>query len=346
MPAYPTYVDDLGYAQQCTRAPGEIDSALTCVFALKVADRAVLQATCDKFLNAPAKGAVTYTLLGEVIFVSFMHADRLTCGSEQIGWQPDHECAFWVPLVARGPGDALDRLVFWMPYVVISIAQGMVTGREIWGFRKEVGMVAVPDLADAQLKFETLAMVFDPLDNATEGRIEPLITVEGPGHEGGIARLWDDLESAVRGFDEVWTGGGGTLSTDGGLILTTLEHLIGGDVPLVNLKQFRDAADSTLACYQALVEGPCKIRKLYAAGLFPPGYTATIPSWASHRIAEHLGLPTSGAIPVEFGSWVKMDFAALPGREIWKAGPGAEPPLPPGCLSLPFPFRKWFSGSR
>ncbi len=339
MTSYSPYVEDLGFAQQCTQAPGEIGGALTCAFALKVIDRAALQATVDKFLNAPAGGAVTYSVLGDVIFVSFMHADRLTCGTEQIGWQPDQECAFWVPLVARGPTGALDRLVFWMPYVVISVAQGMVTGREVWGFRKEVGMVTVPDLAAPQLAFQTTAMVFDPLDNAKPGRIEPLITIEGPGHEGGIAKLWDDIESAARGFNEVWTHNG-ALSTDGGLILTTLEHLIEGEVPMVNLKQFRDAQDSTRACYQALIEGPCKVRKLYGAGLFPPGYSATIPTWASHNIAQNLGLPTAGAIPVEFGSWVRMDFAALAGREVWKAGPGSEPPMPRGCLSLPFRFRK------
>lgn len=339
MALYPTYVDDLGYGQQCTSAPGEIAGATTCAFALKVTDRAALQATVDKFLNAPANGAVTYALLGEVVFVSFMHADRLTCGVEQIGWQPDYESAFWVPLLARGPSGALDRLVFWMPYVVISVAQGMITGREIWGFRKEVGAVTVPDLEQAQLEFTASAVVFDPLDNQLPGKIERLITVTGPGPQDGLAALWHDVESMARGFDEVWTHNG-PLATDGGLILSTLEHLIEGEVPLVNLKQFRDAADPTLACYQALIEGPTKVRKLYGAGLFPRGFTATIPTWASHNIAQSLGLPTAAPIPVEFGTWVKMDFAALPGREVWRAAPGEEPPPPPGCLSLPFRFRK------
>ena len=92
---YPAYVPTLGFAEQCSPAPGIISGAMTNAFALKVANPAQLQATVDHFLNAPTHGAARYTVLGELIFVTFMHADRLTSGGEVNGWQPDDDgCNF------------------------------------------------------------------------------------------------------------------------------------------------------------------------------------------------------------------------------------------------------------
>lgn len=341
---YPSYVTTLGFGEQCSPAPGEIIGAMTNAFALKVADPARLQATVDHFLNAPANGAVQYLVLGELIFVTFMHAERLTSGAEAVGWQPDDEAAFWVPLIARGPTGQPDRLVFWMPYITISVSEGMTTGREIWGFFKQTGEVDVAAHGSDPLHFQARAMSYDPLATDTEGKVIPLVTIDGPG--GSIAAEWHDLESTMRALHELWRGGETTVPTGGGFILNTLEHLLLGEVELVNLKQFRDAADSSLACYQALIEGPCTIRKIHGAGLLPAGFTATIANPESNRLASYLGLPLTGPIPVEFATWVKMDFAAMPGREVWKASGSGEPPPPPGCLNLPSLFRRLFAGSR
>jgi hypothetical protein len=346
-PAYPAYVSDHGFAEQCTATPGEVEGATVFAFALRIVDTARAQATIDRFLNQPSAGAVRYELLGELALVSFLSADKLICGSEAIGWQPDREAAFWLPLIARGPAHLSDRLVFWMPFIAISVAQGMITGREVWGFRKELGEIDVPAIDADPLHFEAQAMVFDPLANSTQGKIAPLVTVDGPGEPGGLAQVWDDLETAGRAAYDLWQGAGG-FKLDGGLIVDTIGHLLRGEVELVNLKQFRDAFDSTLACYQALIEGPCTVTRFGGAGLLPPGFTARIPDWASHRIAWHLGLPMTETIPVEFGSWVKMDFTAAAGREVWRASAGNEPPPPPpgGCLNLGGLLRRLFAGSR
>ena len=343
---YPAYVPTLGFAEQCSPAPGIVQGALTNAFALKVTDPARLQATVDHFLNAPTKGAVNHTVLGELIFVTFMHADRLTSGGEVTGWQPDDEMAFWVPLLVRGPAGQPDRIRMWMPYITISVSEGMTTGREIWGFFKQTGAVAVADHAADPMVFTAQALIYDPLATTSQGRVEPLVTITGPGQSGGIEAHWHDLESFARGMHELWASSQPEIPKgDGGLLLDTLEHLLLGQVEVVNLKQFRDAADSNLACYQALIEGPCTIKALHGGGLLPAGFTATINNWASNPIAAYLGLPTSGPIPVVFASWVKMDFNAENGREVWKAEGSGEPPAP-GCLNLASLYRKLFGGSR
>jgi len=318
---YPPYVRTLGFGSQSTQIPGDILGARTCMFALEVEDIARLQATCDHFLSEPSGGRVQYEVLGDTLFVSFMHARRLTSAAQAIGWVPDSEAAFWVPLIGKGPGRTNERLVFWMPYIVISVPEGMVTGREVWGFRKQVGTIDVPGLDTHPTVFQARANVYDPLGRETEGRIEPLITIRGPGAPGGVRELWGDLKSAAHAVADLWTGGTGSLLLHhSGLLWNILEHLLKGEVELVNLKQFRDAGDSTRACYQAVIEGPCKIHKIYSGGLLPDGFEATIPNWESHRIPEHLGLPLDGPIPVRYGTWVHMDFSADAGREVWKAG--------------------------
>ncbi len=317
---YPPYVKTLGYGAQSTEIPGDILGARTCAFALDIEDPARLQATCDHFLSDPTDGAVKYKVLGKTIFMTFMHAQKLTSGSQAIGWVPDHEAAFWVPLIAKGPHSKGARLVFWMPFINISVPEGMVTGREVWGFRKQVGETVVADFAAHPMTFSTSANVYDPMDRNTEGRIEPLATVTGPGEQGGLSAIWSDIESAIRGFADLWTEGSGVLQThDLGLVWNILQDALKAEVEIVNLKQFRDAHDSTRACYQALIEGPCRVHKIRGGGLLPDGFKATIPNWQSHQIPHHLGLPLTGELPVRFGVWVDMDFSADAGREIWKA---------------------------
>lgn len=343
---YPAYVPTLGFAEQCSPAPGIIQGAMTNAFALQVTDLARLQATVDHFLNAPTGGAAQYTVLGDLIFLTFMHADRLTSGAEAVGWQPDDEMAFWVPLLVRGPAGQPDRIRMWMPYITISVSEGMTTGREIWGFFKQTGAVQVADHSANPLVFSAEALIYDPLATSSQGRVEPLVTITGPGNTGGLEAIWHDVESLARGMHEMWRGGQSVPGFDAGLILDTLEHLLAGQVEVVNLKQFRDAADSSLACYQALIEGPCTIKALHGAGVLTGPFTATIANWASNPLASYLGLPTSGPIPVVFATWVKMDFDAANGREVWKASGSGEPPAPPGCLNLPSLIRRLFGGSR
>jgi hypothetical protein len=233
---------------------------------------------------------------------------------------PDYEAAFWVPLVGRGPGETGERLVFWMPFIFISVPEGMVTGREVWGFRKQVASIDVPASDAHPMVFQARANVYDPMARDTEGRIEPVVTIEGPGNPGGLKEVWGDIRSAAHAVADLWTGGAGSFVLQhGGLLKDIVKHLLKAEVEMVNLKQFRDAADSSNACYQAVIEGPCKIQKLYSGGLLPEGFQATIPNWESHQIPHHLGLPVGQPIPVQFGTWVHMDFSANAGREVWKA---------------------------
>ena len=112
----------------------------------------------------------------------------------------------------------------------------------------------------------------------------------------------------------------GLLMGIGALLVLWLgsRRVVAGQMPIVNLKQFRDAAVPTLACYQSLVESTCTVRALHGGGILPGPFTVRITVCASHRFVEDLGLAGSELeVPLAFR--VSMDFTADLGRVVWQA---------------------------
>ncbi len=101
-----------------------------------------------------------------------------------------------------------------------------------------------------------------------------------------------------------------------------LKLVTGIFVPTVNLKQFRDEENNTLACYQSLVDCEAQMTKLKGAGILPGKYELSVTPCESHQIEEDLGLSDAlgkGRHSVRLAFWVNMDFTNPPGRRIWKA---------------------------
>ena len=93
-------------------------------------------------------------------------------------------------------------------------------------------------------------------------------------------------------------------------------------LPVINLKQFRDAVDSTKACYQALVESPCQLDQWTGGGLLSGDFEIEITTCDSHQIVTDLGLGKLGSgdstvIRPLFGCWIQMNFSTLAGTIIW-----------------------------
>ncbi len=91
---------------------------------------------------------------------------------------------------------------------------------------------------------------------------------------------------------------------------------------MINLKQFRDAVDSTKACYQALVESPCQLDKWTGGGLLSGEFEIEITTCDSHQIVTDLGLGKLGSgdstvIRPLFGCWIQLNFSTLAGAIIW-----------------------------
>jgi hypothetical protein len=79
------------------------------------------------------------------------------------------------------------------------------------------------------------------------------------------------------------------------------------------LKQFRDATDGTLACYQRLIEAPLHIQHLR---VWPAGgeWDVTVHSLDSHPIADELGIDGTQRTGRVFD--VELDFVLESGRVL------------------------------
>jgi hypothetical protein len=90
------------------------------------------------------------------------------------------------------------------------------------------------------------------------------------------------------------------------------------NVPLVNLKQFRDVADPTRACFQSITEAPIRMDSFGGGWFLSGSYELVISPAESHQIVSDFGL-AGNVVPVELAWWMRMEFSAMPGKDVWKA---------------------------
>jgi hypothetical protein len=228
------------------------------------ADPARLQAIVDRHLAEPSGGRVRPRVASDHVLLYFCDFARSHSSNPldaQRGWLGERECGIWLPIhrpEARGLG-------FFVHTMIVDSGPAMCSGREVLGFPKQIGLIHVarePACATL-LAVDTLAWGNGPAD---PGRWRPLVEFERVDRVAG--RPVDGVRS---------------------LLAMLGRRSFHGEVEFVNLKQFRDAADPTLACYQAIVGA--RARLLCVQRL---ARTAPYAYRVSQSLIDGLGLPASG----------------------------------------------------
>lgn len=285
--ALPMYVDRIGRGEQAMPAPGKMTRSKLTAFAIR-GQQAKMQGMVDRFLNHPANRPGYYVVDSDSVLVTFMDA-RMSSDAAVVGYLPDRECAIWIPVKHGG------RRLFFMPYIVVDTAIAMATGREAWGFHKELGRVTLA--ADS---WRATGTVFEPLAAGTQGIERELAVARRIGAPGPVGTI----VSGISAFAGLMAG-------------SVIAELFGVPQPqVVNLKQFRDAELPDRACFQSIVESPFVIDNLISGRILSGTYEVAIANFQSHTIASDLGLP-----PVSVPTLVaeaEMDFRALLGTEVWR----------------------------
>jgi uncharacterized protein with NAD-binding domain and iron-sulfur cluster len=330
--ALPRYVSQRGHGEQSSLPPGKVEGGMGWWFAVR-ADTAAMQRLVDAQLNAPTGGhGPSYRVLGDHMLVSMLDADRLTTPSELVGYVPDQECGLWIPLVVWGKL-LPKRIVFWMPYIFINSSAGMCTGREVWGYPKEISSFVIPRDPSTADTFVVNATVFPSFAASTMGTFEPILKVQRPGADAGTwagatgaigsegGAGWTGFQHMIKEVGEVLGGAARTFSIAGVAEAAEMaELMLSLNVPLVNLKQFRDVADPTRACFQSITEAPIRMDH-FGGGWFLHGtYELVITPAQSHQIVQDFGL-AGNVVPVELAWWMRMGFSAMPGKDVWKGTP-------------------------
>jgi hypothetical protein len=290
------------------------------------ADAQQLRALCNKYLNGPAQGQVDYHPLVPRVMLGVADIRKFDVGAtdNRPFWTPEIDVAFWVPVVAVkqvGGVYVVERFAWFLPYLFVDNAWALASGREVYGFPKELGKFQVPKSPQDAALFTVDTLVVRQFDPASEARVERLLTIRrvGDGQVGELAKAWGGLREAFEDFVRMMTSSEGTVNLPGlGLAVELFDFLIHHEYPMVFLKQFRDVADGMNACYQAIVEALTRITGFQTGGWLSGQYELTVESFASHPIVQELGLRSSPQ-PVLAAGYVEFDFVMEKGKVLWKA---------------------------
>jgi hypothetical protein len=230
----------------------------------------------------------------------------------QVGLIPETEIGFWILTVAMKKtqaGYVPSHLAWFIPYLFVDEGSSIATGREVFGFNKQLAEVQKPTRlqkpefsahvlgfkefgADKIAQREQL-LHLRPFASSLSSQAADLKAVQTSLTDELLKRIRTDMDNGLVGF---------------------AARMINQRVPLVFLKQFRDTQDSRKACYQQIVEAPFKVEKFHEGGIFFKPYMLNLEPLASHPIAKKLGLAASQ--PSKIGAWMKVDFLLGHGVEI------------------------------
>ncbi len=316
VPPLPTYWDS--ELPAVFRGPYMQRDARIAVFLL-ASEIKVLRRLCDRTFNVPTDGAVHYMPFGPYVLLVYadMQVQSLDERDHELGWMRETEVGFWVPLIAHtnAAGVEVPQHMAWMlPYLFVDNPYALAAGREVYGFSKTwAAFDKVATIQDPEFSVETWA--FAELGPEVEGKQQTLLDVQRVDEElEGAASVpwtnWDAARSAlIRQLFWEWAP-----ATDDWWF-KTLETM-----PLVFLKQFRDAAHMAKACYQSVLEAPIGIETFHGGGFISQNYTVTFQPLVSHPLPQVLGLPVgrTGALRALAAFWLHLDFTLGQGIKVWE----------------------------
>lgn len=308
--------------------PLELNGAIMYSF-LVAADLGALQAICDQQLNAVCGPDVIYKPL--MPFAAIVCADITDSYStvppdSEKGWMSERDFGVWIPVVQGTMQDGswkAGRIGWYLPYVFVDNVAAMVTGREVFGFFKQTAALLMPPAPDAPGAFSVDALVIAQYAPESQAQVLRLLTLTSTEQLPAPVGSW--AGDVKRAFEDVWGKLKELIGDVRGLpipiwdlLKNALEDLLTGDVPMVFLKQFRDATDPTKACYQAVIEAPAHLVK-FEDGWFTHPHDIAIVPVDSHPIAKECGF-ASGTLRAELGFWCRMNFLMKAGKVVAQRG--------------------------
>jgi hypothetical protein len=279
------------------------------------ADLEPLTTLCDQTLNVSKSFLYKYVPMTSNVMVVF--ADMLVSSRDerdsQVGLIPETEVSFWVLTVALQEtqgGYVPHHLAWFLPFLLVDESNSIATGREVFGFNKLAAQFQKPEQIQKP-GYTANVLGFKQFGADTVAQRERLLELSASS--AADTSQPSDLDSIKNGmvtelFRNIRTNLGGGL-------VEFASRFLNDHIPLVFLKQFRDAQNTRKACYQRLIEAPLKVETFFEGGLFFEPYTLSISSLASHPFAQRLGLKEADQKST-LGAWMHVDFVLENGVEI------------------------------
>lgn len=257
----------------------------------------------DLLARSFAGTGVTCTPLLPIVLVTSVRADQIRSGVRpDDGYLTEAEFGFWLPVHLRWRGGSATAL--YLPYLFVDNPAALLAGREIYGFNKIHGQFRYASDSDID-PTAVAAQVLHTL--APDSRLDWLTVAAWTGAAARARPIWNSAGAALAGIASRLVSQ-----------LTTTELRMDFSLPalpLVFLKQFRDAADGTSACHQAAVLARATLAPGVSGGwLDCQGLQLALPGHATLDIGRTLGLPPT--VSPHFGFWVQFSATVQPGQEL------------------------------
>jgi hypothetical protein len=208
----PDYVDRGG--EQVWRPPYTARDAEVFGFVL-AADQTAIDALVRRDLVTPTLGACDYRCAHANVMVTFANIGRLASGDprdELRGYLPEREVSVWC-LVADVAGTGpTSRLLWYLPYVFTDSGQTVATGREVYGYPKQVGTFDAnyPAALEGGGVTTVSGLSIDPFDPKQAASPRPMILADRSPGTGAVA-------AGASWAEEVAVWFPGSLSVNAGL---------------------------------------------------------------------------------------------------------------------------------
>ncbi len=317
MAQLPKFVEHPGVANY----PGPITLNQTKMWAFMLkADRARMTAWCQAMFDTPSNGAVRVLPLSSYMMMSVVDIGTgRFVDAPQMGWSAERELTFWIPAVRIEERDGKSvavALAMAMPYLVLNNPVAIASGREIFGYFKQAGHIALPGDAGHDQTLAVDLFATKVFGTASQERYERLLTLTPTASQpsplamavetfaGGARQLFDLIAADERDWHASL-----------GLTEDLLSDLLHERVPQLFLKQFRDVADGTRACYQAITQTMGEITRFDSAPHLTE-YAMVLADLASSPVAADFGIaPQQTVLGAEF----EYDMTIQPGLVLWQA---------------------------
>lgn len=263
--------------------------------------RDALEDLCERHLNRDPTGQLAFEPVAHHVLMTFADIAWVTATLppfRDYGGNPEMEMTAWV--LVRERGTVLPKL--FAPYCLVNNPLAVQHGREIYGFPKEIAQF--PSWSEDAFRVEAYA--FDVFKPTTVGMYRHVLSV---------TRERSTIGDLVREFAHPFELAGAFIPHLLDVLPKTLWPPHG---PLVFLKQLPDAADSTWASYQAIVEADIAVTHVSSVQWRPGTFVLTLGGCASHPFEDDLGVANGAEALVNFS--VDFDFHLSAGKELWRAG--------------------------
>ena len=281
-------------------------------------------------LDEPAGPEIAYRAIGSKVLLmvgGFERVSSMASPFDRWGTVSEIMASFWIPVIAgRDLGDVFlaERLGLVAPYVFVDNPMSYLGGRETYGYAKTMARFDPSSGVGEQQRMETFGGDFGRHDGAAWRRFLEIsangVEEEGPGPadsvEGPAALVGQLAPQLLERNAE------GEVVLPGVRLATSLlDDMLEGRVRQVFLKQFRDAAQGTRACYQSVVEAPIDLKRV-SIHRSKRDWDVTLRPLDSHPIDQEMGVTSQRALLALEG---ELDMVVETGVEIGRVAASATP---------------------